>query len=131
LKSLFEARGYAMNRPLEAITVPLWEDEHGGLRVGNSRVLLEMVLHAHQRGESPADIVRMYSTLNAADVFAVLAWALRHPDAADAYLRRRDDEAAEVRRMLETAGMTPPPGFRKILEERKARQGRNDAAPGR
>ncbi len=39
------------------LSVPLWEDPPGVLRVGNSRVLLELVIHAYQRGEAPAGIV--------------------------------------------------------------------------
>jgi hypothetical protein len=118
-----------MNRPLEAIAVPLWEDEHHGWRVGKSRVLLEMVLVAHKQGATAEDIVDMYSTLDLADVHTVLAWALRHPEDAEDYLRRRDEEAAEVRRMIEAA-QTPRPGFKEELLARKARRGQGDAAPG-
>ena len=45
------------------VTVPLWEDPPGVFRVGNSRVLLELVLDAFNRGESPEAIVRSYRTL--------------------------------------------------------------------
>jgi uncharacterized protein (DUF433 family) len=118
-----------MNRPLEAIAGPLSEDEHGGLRVGKSRVLLEMVLVAHRQGATAEDITRMYSTLESADVYAVLAWALRHPADAEAYLRRREEEASEVRRKLEAAGMTRPFPKEELLA-RKARQEQEEAAPG-
>ena len=97
-----------MNLPLETIAVPLWEDEHGGWRVGRSRVQLERVIAAHRQGAAPADIVDMYPTLELADVYAVLAWVLQQPAKVEAYLRRRDERAAEVRRQLETAGLTRP-----------------------
>ena len=103
-----------MNIPLEPIAVPLWEDEHGGLRVGKSRVQLERVIAAHRQGAAPATIIDMYPTLELADVYAVLAWVLRHPAEVEAYLRRRDEQAAELRRKLEA---------------RRARQGPDDAAP--
>jgi hypothetical protein len=32
--------------------VPLQTDQHGKLRVGNTRVLLELVIHAFQQGET-------------------------------------------------------------------------------
>ena len=35
------------------VAVPLWEYPPGVFRVGKSRVLLELVLRAFQRGESP------------------------------------------------------------------------------
>jgi hypothetical protein len=40
-------------------------------------------------------------------VHAVLVWALRHPDDVDSYLKRRDEEATEIRRQLEQTGITP------------------------
>src|SRR4051812_33189054 len=63
-----KAREHIMNLPLETIAVPLWEDEHGGWRVGRSRVQLERVIAAHRQGAAPADIVDMYPTLELADV---------------------------------------------------------------
>jgi uncharacterized protein (DUF433 family) len=61
-------------KPL-TLSVPLREDPEGVLRVGKSRVLLELVIHAHQRGAAPQDIVRMYDTLDLGDVYAV--WLIR------------------------------------------------------
>ena len=46
-------------KPL-TLPVPLREDPPGVFRVGNTRVLLELVLRAYQRGVSPQDIVRMF-----------------------------------------------------------------------
>ena len=96
-----------MNLTLEAIPVPLRDDGHGGLRVGQTRVSLESVWHLVQQGASPAEIVQAFDTLHPADVHAVLAWALRHPEDVDAYLKRRDEEAAQIRRQLEEASLTP------------------------
>lgn len=96
-----------MNLVLEAIRVPLRDDGHGGLRVGQTRVSFESVWYTHRQGTSPAEIVQAFDTLDLADVHAVLAWALRHLEDVDAYLRQRDKDAAETRRQLEEAGITP------------------------
>ena len=46
-----------MNLVLEHEAPPLYEDEAGAVRVGNSRVLLETVIRAFQDGASPESIV--------------------------------------------------------------------------
>ena len=45
-------------KPL-TLSIPLREEPQGVLRVGKSRVLLELVIHAHQRGASAQEIVRL------------------------------------------------------------------------
>src|SRR4051794_40860379 len=117
-----------MNLALEAITVPLREDEDGGLRVGKSRVQLERVIAAHRQGAAPVEIVDMYPTLELADVYAVLAGVLSPPAEVEAYLRWRDEQAADLRRKLEAAGVTRP-GLKEELQARRARQGPDDVAP--
>ena len=55
-----------------SVAVPLREDPPGVFRVGQSRVLLELVLRAFNRGESAEGIVRSYPALRLADVYAVI-----------------------------------------------------------
>ena len=86
-----------------SVAVPLWDDPPGVFRVGRSRVLLEIVLRAYQRGESPEGIVRSYRTLQLADVYAVIGRYLANPAPFDGYLRLCDEQAAAVRREIETA----------------------------
>jgi uncharacterized protein (DUF433 family) len=125
-----------MNLVLEAITVPLRDDGYGGLRVGQTRVSFESVWQMYQQGASPADIVRTFDTLHPADVFAVLAWALRHPDDVAAYLKERQDDAVRRRGQLEAAGITPTQEESSKLKEdlmarrKKVRQQGGDDAPG-
>jgi uncharacterized protein (DUF433 family) len=56
----------------QAEAPPLREDESGALRVGNSRVLLELVIQAFQDGATPETIVQRYPTLALADAYAVI-----------------------------------------------------------
>ena len=81
---------------------PLREDAAGALRVGDSRVLLELVIRAFQDGATPETIVQRYSTLALADVYAVIAYYLRHRSEVDEYLARREQKAEEVRRRIES-----------------------------
>ena len=83
------------------MTVPLREDPAGVLRVGDTRVLLELVVHAFQCGATPETIVQSYDTLSLADVYAVLAYCLTHREQIDEYMCRCDAEALDVRRRVQ------------------------------
>ena len=87
---------------VQAEAPPLHEDATGALRVGNSQVLLELVVRAFQDGATPETIVQRYSTLALPDVYAVLAYYLRHPDEVEDYLARREQKAEEVRQRCES-----------------------------
>jgi uncharacterized protein (DUF433 family) len=85
---------------LEREIPPLREDESGAIRVGNTRVLLEVVIRAFQDGASPESIVHRYSTLSLSDVYSTIAYYLRHQDAVEAYLNRREQLAESVEQRL-------------------------------
>lgn len=89
--------------PLRAEPPPIREDGAGALRVGDSRVLVELVVRAFQDGAPPEVIVHRYPTLTLADVYGVVAYYLRHRDEVEAYLSRREQKAEEVRRRIESA----------------------------
>lgn len=86
-----------------SVVVPLREDPAGVFRVGNSRVLLELVIRAFQRGETPEGIVQSYDTLSLPDVYAVVGYYLAKPGPIDEYLRQRDVAAAQTREKIEAA----------------------------
>ena len=96
-----------------SVAVPLREEPPGVFRIGNSRVLLELVIRAFQRGETPEGIVQSYETLSLPDVYAVASYYLANPGPIDEYLRQRDEAAAESRRRIEAS--QPP---RNELRER-------------
>ena len=88
---------------IEPVTVPLREDPPGVFRVGDTRVLLEVVVHAFRCGATPETIVQSYDTLSLPDVYAVLAYCLTHREQIDEYLRRCDSEAVHVRDRVQVA----------------------------
>lgn len=65
-------------------------DEHGVLRVGETRVMLDSVVVAYQQGHSAETIQQQYSALSLADVYAAIAYYLRHRSEVDGYLQRQD-----------------------------------------
>jgi uncharacterized protein (DUF433 family) len=88
------------------MTVPLRTDEHGAIRIGSTRVLLELVIHAYYMGETPEGIVDSYPSLTTADVYAVIGYYLANRETIDAYVRQRDAQAEQLLQELE-ANLTP------------------------
>ena len=89
-----------MNLVLEREIPPLHEDETGAVRIGSSRVLLEIVIRAFQDGASPESIVNRYDTLSLSDVYNTIGYYLRHMNAVEAYLNRRAQQAESVQQRL-------------------------------
>ncbi|MCE9638303.1 MAG: DUF433 domain-containing protein [Planctomycetes bacterium] len=83
-----------MKLDLGPATLPLRPDASEVVRVGDTRVTLESVLHAHLDGESAEGIVGSFPALDLTDVHATIAWFLRHRTDAEAYLAAAHAEAA-------------------------------------
>jgi uncharacterized protein (DUF433 family) len=81
--------------------VPLRTDEYGVIRVGNSQVLLDIVIREFNNGSDPESIVHGYPTLQLADVYAVIAYYLRQKLEIEQYLDSRREEAARLRQVIE------------------------------
>ena len=105
--------------PTEA--VPLKTDPYGAIRVAGTRVTLDTLVAAYERGASAEDIARQFDVLDVADVHAVLAYYLRHRGEVDEYLRQREADAAAVRAEIERR--SPPDELRERLRRRSGRNG--------
>jgi uncharacterized protein (DUF433 family) len=113
--------------PLPAEPPPLRVDEGGAVRVGKSRVSLDLVVEQYENGMTPEDLVRAYDTLDLADVHAVIAYYLRHREEVRAYLTRREDEARALRAKIEAE--RPRVSREELLARRSARE-KADAPTG-
>jgi uncharacterized protein (DUF433 family) len=89
-----------------SMDVPLRTDETGTIRVGKSRVLLDLVIYAFQQGETAESIIESYPSLKLADVYAVIAYYLTHRGEVDAYIAERDAEGERIQKEVE-ANYTP------------------------
>jgi uncharacterized protein (DUF433 family) len=69
----------------------VWED--GSVRVGGTRLLLDIVVFAYQQGDSPEEIAANYGPTPLVDIYGALSFYLRHQDEVDAYVAKRDAEA--------------------------------------
>jgi uncharacterized protein (DUF433 family) len=86
---------------LQADAPPLRVDLGGAVRIGKSRVILDLVVSQYENGMTPEDMVCAFDTLVLADVYAVIAYYLRHRDEVLAYLKRREEEAQALRAKIE------------------------------
>ena len=73
---------------------PLRVDQRDTIRVGNTRVTLEVLIHAFRDGATPEQIVQDFDSLTLADVYAVIAYYLQHRSEVDAYVAHRDNLGA-------------------------------------
>jgi uncharacterized protein (DUF433 family) len=117
--------------PLTVRTDPvsLRTDEHGVVRVGDSQVLLDIVIRGFNNGADPEGITHGYPTLDLADVYAVIAYYLRHRKEVDEYLQTRREEAERLRKEIE-AKQPSRAELRAKLLARKTQKELEHASPG-
>lgn len=102
------------------MTIPLRTDEHGTIYVSNTRVTLDSIVNFYLQGESPEDLHQGFPTIPLSDIYAVIAYYLANRDEANAYLKRRNDEAQRIRQEIEVAH--PPKITRAELQARRDTQ---------
>ena len=81
---------------LKADPIPIREESDGSFRVGETRVLLEMVIDAFEDGATPETIVQSYSSLRLSDVYAVISHYLNHREEIVEYIQLREQRASEI-----------------------------------
>jgi uncharacterized protein (DUF433 family) len=84
------------------VVIPLETDAYGGIRVRGTRVLLDVIMVAFQAGATPEDIAQQFPSVALSDVYLIIAHYLTHSAEIDAYLSKRQAEAAKLQCMIET-----------------------------
>jgi uncharacterized protein (DUF433 family) len=67
------------------------QDEHGVLRVADTRVMLDSVVAAFHQGHSAETIAQQYPALSLEEVYGAIACYLANKGEVDQYLRRQDE----------------------------------------
>jgi len=98
---------------LQADPVPLVRDSAGRLMVVGTRVPLDALVVAFKQGDSAETIHENYDTVPVADVYAVLAYYLKHRREVEAYLVEQERLGDEVQARIEA--IYPPDGLRAKL----------------
>ena len=101
--------------------VPLNAQPDGAVRIANTRVTLDSVIHAFNDGATAEQIVQAYPVLALADVYAVLGYYLRRTTDVEAYLQTRALEAAQVREAFSHAPIFR--GFEPVWKPAEPKQG--------
>jgi uncharacterized protein (DUF433 family) len=80
---------------------PIQIDSTGVVRVAGTRVRLASIVFLHRQGASPERIHESFPSVSLPDVYAVIAYYLRHRPEVDAYLDDLDAEAGRIEAEVE------------------------------
>lgn len=96
--------------------VPFDVDEHGVARVGGTRVPLEVIIGLYRVGNTAEDLHRQFPSVELADIYAAIAYSLRHADEVEAYLEEAEAASERGRLLIESQ-----PGYHEDMKQLKAR----------
>lgn len=103
-----------------AETAPLQANEDGVILVGRTRVTLDTIVTVFSQGATAEEIAYRYPSLNLADIYATIAFYLKHQQEVEAYLQQRRQRSQEIRAMNQAR--FDPQGLRDRLLARKTEQ---------
>jgi ABC-type dipeptide/oligopeptide/nickel transport system ATPase component/uncharacterized protein (DUF433 family) len=109
------------NRAMAAVVeaIPLAKDAHGVYRVGGTRVTLDLVVRAFNRGATAEEIVQKFTSLQLSDVYQVIGYYLKHSAELAEYFEKREREEKEL---LAAHPEWAPRGLRERLMARRKTQ---------
>jgi uncharacterized protein (DUF433 family) len=81
--------------------IPLSTDNDGVIRVGNTRVTLDTIVAAFKEGATAEEIAYQYPAVSLADIYSVISYYLHQKGNVEAYLKRREKFAEEIRKQNE------------------------------
>ena len=90
-----------MTLTVDVQAIPLKADQYGVMRVGDTRVTLDTVIHTFEQGHTAEEIVSHYPVLRLADVYAVIAYYLNNQATVENCLRQQREEAQKTWEQIE------------------------------
>lgn len=96
----------------QKVPLTLWKD--GTIRVKGTRLLIDMIVEAHNRGECPEVIYDSFPSniYTVADIYLIISYYLNNKSKIDDYLAKREKQAEEIWEQLES-----DPKYRARIEE--------------
>lgn len=101
---------------VEPEPVPLAPDAYGTIRVTGTRVTLETLVAAFDRGDSAEEIREQFPTLALGDIYAVLTYLVRHAGEVREYVAAQGRRAGKARAKIDETD--PTDGLRARLMAR-------------
>lgn len=85
----------------QLVPLTLWED--GSIRVKDTRLLVDMIINAHKRGECPEQIYEAFpsKSYTVADIYSIIAYYLSNKAKLERYLAKQEKEAEKVWKLIE------------------------------
>jgi uncharacterized protein (DUF433 family) len=83
-------------------TVSLIKTADGTLRIGDTRVSLESVVHHYSLGATAEEIAQKFPALKLAEVYGVISYYLANYEAVSEYLKRQEAEGDAVESEIES-----------------------------
>jgi uncharacterized protein (DUF433 family) len=90
-----------MSLAIDAEPLPLESDADGVVRVGGTRVTLDTIVVAFQQGATAEEIAQQYPTVTLSDIYAAIAYYLRHRQEVEAYLKEGKQQGDALRQQQE------------------------------
>jgi uncharacterized protein (DUF433 family) len=90
-----------MSLTIDAEPAPLQADADGVVRVGGTRVTLDTIVVAFQQGAAAEEIAEQYPSVALSDIYAAIAFYLRHRSEVEAYLEEGNRQSDSLRQEQE------------------------------
>ena len=75
---------------------PVARDAVGVLRVGNTRVTLDTIVGAFERGATAEEIAQQFTAVSLADVYGAISYYLHRQTEVNTYLQQRRAQAQQM-----------------------------------
>ncbi|MGO9259462.1 MAG: DUF433 domain-containing protein [Bryobacteraceae bacterium] len=98
--------------------IPLAMDAQGVYRIGKTRVTLDILVRAFNRGATAEEIAQGFPVLKLSEIYQVIGYYLKHSDELTDYLQRREREEQEL--LAAHQDEWSPLGLRERLLNRQA-----------
>src|SRR6266705_1466520 len=90
-----------MTLTIEKVDVPLAKTADGAIRVNGTRIPLQTIVNAFNRGATAEEIVIDFPTLRLADVYSVISFYLNHKAQVDEYVAAVEAQAEQMMKQIE------------------------------